>query len=89
MGPETFRLRHAYGELASLARAKPGVVMDSTSSPTRLYWGPNGMVFFRNVQFRWMPLKGQFSDDGIERSGASGDQGVFADRNELQGISQI
>jgi len=19
------------------------------------YWGPNGMVFFRNVQFRWMP----------------------------------
>ena len=19
------------------------------------YWGPNGMVFFRNVQVRWMP----------------------------------
>jgi len=21
------------------------------------YWGPNGMVFFRNVQVRWMPLR--------------------------------
>ena len=23
------------------------------------YWGPAGMAFFRNVQFRWMPIKGQ------------------------------
>ena len=22
------------------------------------YWGPNGMVFFRNVQVRWMPIQG-------------------------------
>ena len=21
------------------------------------YWGPNGMVFFRNVQVRYMPIR--------------------------------
>ena len=25
------------------------------------YWGPNGMVFFRNVQVRWMPAEGRLS----------------------------
>ena len=24
---------------------------------TMEYWGPNGMVFFRNVQVRWMPVR--------------------------------
>lgn len=51
------------------------------------YWGPNGMVFFRNVQFRWMPLKGRNAVTiALERPGASGDQGQFQDRIELQGI---
>jgi hypothetical protein len=39
------------------------------------------------VQFRWMPLKGRNSVTiGIERPGASADQGQFADRIELQGV---
>ena len=30
--------------------------MDPDVFPNSIeYWGPNGMVFFRNVQFRWMP----------------------------------
>ncbi len=34
--------------------------MDIDVFPNSLeYWGPNGMVFFRNVQFRWMPIKGE------------------------------
>ena len=62
--------------------------MDIDVFPNSLeYWGPNGMVFFRNLQFRWMPLKGRNSVTlAVERPGASGDQGVFADRIELQGI---
>ena len=62
--------------------------MDIDVFPISLeYWGPNGMVFFRNLQFRWMPLKGRNSVTlAVERPGASGDQGVFADRIELQGI---
>lgn len=42
------------------------------------YWGPNGMVFFRNVQVRWMPLMGKNEIYiALERPGASGDPGVL------------
>lgn len=59
--------------------------MDADVFPNSIeYWGPNGMVFFRNVQFRWMPLMGATSVTiAIERPGASGDQGVYANRVEL------
>jgi len=63
--------------------------MDIDVFPNSLeYWGPNGMVFFRNVQVRWMPLR---SSRGritlaLERPGASADQGVYSGRIELQGV---
>jgi hypothetical protein len=85
----TFRLRHAYGELGHFGAGQTwSPFMDIDVFPNSIeYWGPNGMVFFRNVQFRWMPLKGRNAVTiAIERPGASGDQGVFADRIELQGI---
>jgi hypothetical protein len=45
------------------------------------------MVFFRNVQFRWMPVKGNSRVTfAVERPGASADGGVYSDRIELQGI---
>ena len=45
------------------------------------------MVFFRNVQVRWMPIKGDTRLTlAVERPGASGDQGIYADRIELQNI---
>lgn len=51
------------------------------------YWGPNGMAFFRNVQIRWMPIQGDTRlTIALERPGASGDLGDFADRSELQNI---
>lgn len=51
------------------------------------YWGPTGMVFFRNVQVRWMPIKGDTRLTlALERPGASGDPGVVANRIELQNI---
>jgi hypothetical protein len=46
------------------------------------------MVFFRNVQVRWMPLKGDsFATIALERPGASTDQGDFEDRIELQNVT--
>ena len=63
--------------------------MDIDVFPNSLeYWGPTGMVFFRNVQVRWMPIQGDTSSLtlALERPGASGDQGVYADRIELQNI---
>jgi hypothetical protein len=88
-GQTTFRLRHAYGELGAFGAGQTwSPFMDIDVFPNSIeYWGPNGMVFFRNVQFRWMPLKGRNSVTlAIERPGASADQGQFADRIELQGI---
>lgn len=88
-GQTTFRLRHAYGELGHFGAGQTwSPFMDIDVFPNSLeYWGPTGMVFFRNVQVRWMPIKGRSRVTiALERPGASGDQGIFADRIELQGI---
>jgi hypothetical protein len=88
-GQTTFRLRHAYGELGQFGAGQTwSPFMDPDVFPNSLeYWGPTGMVFFRNVQVRWMPLTGDRSVIiALERPGASGDAGVYADRVELQNI---
>ena len=88
-GQTTFRLRHAYGELGAFGAGQYwSPFMDPDVFPNSLeYWGPTGMVFFRNVQVRWMPIKGATNlTFALERPGASGDQGVYADRIELSGI---
>jgi len=88
-GQTTFRLRHAYGELGAFGAGQTwSPFMDPDVFPNSLeYWGPTGMVFFRNVQARWMPVKGTHDVTiAVERPGASGDQGVYANRVELQGI---
>ena len=88
-GQTTFRLRHAYGELGAIGAGQYwSPFMDIDVFPNSLeYWGPTGMVFFRNVQVRWMPIKGETRLTlALERPGASGDAGVLADRNELQNV---
>src|SRR5215510_10935980 len=88
-GQTTFRLRHAYGELGAFGAGQYwSPFMDPDVFPNSLeYWGPTGMVFFRNVQLRWMPMKGDKAlTIAIERPGASGDAGVYADRVELKNI---
>ena len=62
--------------------------MDPDVFPNSIeYWGPNGMVFFRNVQVRWTPWQKGDSNFmvALERPGASADQGVYAGRIELAG----
>ena len=88
-GQTTFRLRHAYGEVGPIGAGQTwSPFMDPDVFPNSMeYWGPTGMVFFRNVQFRWIPFKGTHNIVlGVERPGASGDQGIYADRVELDGI---
>jgi hypothetical protein len=89
-GQTTFRLRHAWGELGQVGAGQTwSVFMDPDVFPNSLeYWGPNGMVFFRNVQLRWMPIN-QGNHQlyvALERPGASGDVGTLAGRVELQGV---
>src|SRR5688572_21671985 len=88
-GQTTFRLRHAYGELGQFGAGQTwSPFMDIDVFPNSVeYWGPTGMVFFRNVQFRWMPVKGDSRITfALERPGASADQGRYADRIELQDV---
>jgi hypothetical protein len=88
-GQTTFRLRHAYGELGHFGGGQTNsAFMDGDVFPNTIeYWGPNGMVLFRNVQFRWMPVMGDSHIVlAVERPGASADQGIYQDRIELQGI---
>lgn len=88
-GQTTFRLRHGYGELGQFGAGQTwSPFMDIDVFPNSVeYWGPNGMVFFRNVQVRWMPIRGRSRVTiALERPGASADQGVYQDRIELQGV---
>jgi len=89
-GQTTFRLRHAYGEFHQVGAGQTwSPFMDPDVFPNSVeYWGPNGMVFFRNVQVRWTPWSKGDSRFvlAVERPGASGDQGNYAGRIELQGV---
>ena len=59
-GQTTMRLRHAYAELGKLGVGQYwSPFMDIDVFPNTVeYWGPTGMAFFRNVQFRYMPIQG-------------------------------
>jgi len=88
-GQTTIRLRHAWGELGAFGAGQTdSPFTDPDVWPNSLeYWGPTGMVFFRNVQVRWTPVKGEGTlMFALERPGASGDGGVYADRVEVQNI---
>ena len=66
-GQTTFRLRHAYGEWGSLLAGQTNsIFMDIDVFPNVIdYWGPNGMVFWRNVQMRWTPYRTESSSFAI------------------------
>ena len=72
-GQTTIRLRHAYGEWSDiLAGQTNSVFMDIDVWPNVIdYWGPCGMVFYRNVQIRWTPYRDENSHFAIaiERPG--------------------
>lgn len=89
-GQTTIRLRHAYGELGCIGVGQYwSPFMDIDVFPNSVeYWGPNGMVFFRNIQFRYMPIKGDTRlTFALERPGASADGGVYSEILQEQNIS--
>ena len=90
-GQTTIRLRHAWGQWKQIGAGQTNSqFMDVDVFPNILdYWGPNGMLFFRNAQVFWEP----FNDGDVER--ARRDRGAgrerrcrraVADRIELQNI---
>lgn len=89
-GQTTFRLRHAWGEIWKIGGGQTwSTFMDPDVFPNSVeYWGPNGVIWYRNVQVRFTAWSKGDSNVMIaaERPGASADQGVYADRIELQGV---
>ena len=88
-GQTTIRPRFFYGELGAFGAGQTNSpFMDIDIFPNILeYWGPNGMVFFRNVQVRWMPVRGDTRVTlALERPGASADAGILSDRVEIQNV---
>jgi len=89
-GQTTFRLRQAYGELGQFGAGQTwSPFMDIDVFPNSLeYWGPPGMVFFRNVQVRWMPVRGASNVViALERPGATADGGAYSERLDLADVS--
>jgi hypothetical protein len=78
-GQTTIRLRHAYGEIGQfLAGQTNSLFMDIDIYPNTIeYWGPAGMIFYRNVQARWTFLKqgGMKAAVALERPGSAIDAG--------------
>jgi len=89
-GLTTIRLRHAWGQWKEVGGGQTNSqFMDVDVFPNILdYWGPNGMLFFRNTQVFWEPFNDGTSNAriAIENPGASGDAGVLTDRIELQNV---
>jgi hypothetical protein len=72
-GQDTIRLRRAYGEWGPiLGGLTDSLFMDDDYWPNIVdYWGPAGMVFYRNVQIRFTHVAGIHSFAfAIERPGA-------------------
>ena len=89
-GQTTFRLRHAWGELGRFGGGQYwSTFVDTDVFPNQLeYWGPDGIIWYRNVQFRFTVWSSGASNLMIaaERPGATADGGIYADTIEIQGI---
>ncbi len=88
-GQTTFRLRHAYGELGRvLAGQTNSTFMDASVFPNIMeYWGPTGMVFFRNIQIRYAAMTGDNElYISLEKPGVSADQGSLESRIEIDSV---
>jgi hypothetical protein len=89
-GQTTFRLRHFYGDWKGIRAGQTwSPFMDPDVFPNSIeYWGPNGMVFFRTVHIEYRPwISGDsYATIALEKPGASADQGVYADRVELESV---
>ena len=91
-GQTTIRLRHAYGSFKNIyAGQLETPFMDLDVFPNVLdYWGPNGMMFFRNAMLQYRPIdQGDHGSQiaiALEKPGASADAGDYTGRIELANV---
>jgi hypothetical protein len=89
-GQTTMHIRDVYGEVGKILVGQTNTpFMDGDVFPNTLeYWGPTGMVFFRNIQIRYAAMQGRNElFIALERPGASADAGPYQGRIELDSVS--
>jgi hypothetical protein len=89
VGQTAFHLLYAYAELGMFGAGHHwSLFSDIDGFPNTLeYWGPAGMSLCKNVQFRFIPIQGNTRlAIALERPGASADEGIYADRIELDDV---
>jgi len=96
-GQNTIRLRQAYGQWGPLLGGlTASLFMDDEFWPTIIdYWGPAGMVFYRNVQIRYTPLTGTHAfavaverpSTDLDPTGAPVPVGIVAPRSLLPDLT--
>ncbi|WP_167611482.1 DcaP family trimeric outer membrane transporter [Maribellus sediminis] len=85
----TFHLLYAWAELGMFGAGRNwSLFSDVDGFPNMLeYWGPVGLSLCKNVQLRFMPLRGDdYLAFALEQPGASADEGVYGDRIELSDV---
>ncbi len=88
-GQTTIRPRNFYGELGRvLVGQANSPFMDGDIWPnTAEYWGPSGMVFYRNIQIRYAALTGKNElYIALERPGTSADKGTVEAPETLDSV---
>jgi hypothetical protein len=88
-GQTTFHMLYAYAELGMLGVGHNwSLFCDFDGFPNIVeYWGPSGMSLCKNVQIRFIPLKGDNRlAFALERPGGSADEGIYRDRIELTDV---
>jgi hypothetical protein len=88
-GQTTMRIRHVYGEYGQfLAGQTNSLFMDGDIFPNTIdYWGPDGMVFLRNPQIRWTPIKGKSNFAiAVENPGNDIDAGQYRQLDDFPGV---
>jgi hypothetical protein len=85
-GQTTIRVRQAWAEWGQfLVGQTNSLFMDGDVFPNIIdYWGPNGMIFFRNIQARWTPI----NKDGNKFAIALENPGTVVD-NTSAGMANI
>ena len=89
VGQTAFHLLYAYAELGMFGAGHHwSLFSDIDGFPNTLeYWGPVGLSLCKNVQFRFIPIQGNTRlAIALERPGASADEGIYADRIELDDV---
>ncbi|MDZ7614080.1 MAG: DcaP family trimeric outer membrane transporter [Flavobacteriaceae bacterium] len=89
VGQTAFHMLYAYVELGMVGAGHHwSLFSDVDGFPNTLeYWGPSGLSLCKNVQIRFMPLKGETRlSFALENPGGSRDEGIYTDRIELDDV---